>query len=496
MSRARGQLITLHEPEVERRTVTFRWSLDPPSELYRRTSFRLAFPEAVAIERVPLGLWWRLGLICIYPQLALLAPCRVELPIALGAREREFWLRMLDAMAANIAAYGGAPWPRRLVEIVDAGPPMPPRPLESRTDRVTAAFSGGKDSLVQAALLAELGPEPILVTVRSPVDWSVDHASAARDRAIAGIERRRSVEVVSVDSDFRSCWNNDFALSARGYRMAVNELCDVLLYQACTLAVAAAAGSSRAFLAAEAELQYNARVGGSVVQHPHFTCSGTTQAALSALLAPHGLGIGSLTCPLHMPQVMSLLWRRYRDLADLQFSCWQAADGAQACSGCGQCSQVGLAILSEGFTPRPAGIDPVSVLLLGDSLWPAKAPQGGPALHPTRSPHDKYHDWLAAAPPRTVAAILERDTAAAADPRRERALASYAELHARVLARPLPPPGGYAAPLLELVPDDLREPLRAIFDRHLDAAPDADFAAMLARARLLAGWISAPLCRR
>ena len=484
--------VRLLDPEVGKHEVLFGWEVQPSTELYNRTSFSLQFPRTVDLDRIPPALWSRLAIACLYPHWALLAPCRVALPISLGRAECEVWLRLLDALAVNIAAYGGPSFPQRTVEFVECGPRMAPVALDLPSRRVAAAFSGGKDSLVQTALLAELTDRPLLVTMTSPVAWAHDHASAARRRVLDGIAERRTVESVEVESDFRSCWDNGFP-GRDGNRFAVNELCDVLLYQATTLAVAAARGVPQAYLAAEAELQYNARFGGSVLQHAHTTSTAVTQAALSSIFGQFGLVIASLTCPLHMPEVMALLWRRYRDLADLQFSCWLAPDGAQACGQCGQCGQIALAILAEGHSPTIAGIDPVAALLQGDRHWPTNTPYGGPLLHETRTAQDKYVYWLRAAPPRAVASILTGDPAVAADPRLESALDTYTRLRTRRLRGANPPRPGYIAGYLDLIDPELREPLRDILDEHIEAAPSEDFAAMVARSRLLSDWITRPL---
>ena len=42
--------IDINVPEVAGQTVTFRWTVDPPTPLYRRSAFVLRFPSSVTLE--------------------------------------------------------------------------------------------------------------------------------------------------------------------------------------------------------------------------------------------------------------------------------------------------------------------------------------------------------------------------------------------------------------------------------------------------------------
>jgi hypothetical protein len=55
--RRRMHKIYLLMPEIDGRTVIFRWQIEPMTTLYRRCSFRLTFPAAVDLSRVPARLW-------------------------------------------------------------------------------------------------------------------------------------------------------------------------------------------------------------------------------------------------------------------------------------------------------------------------------------------------------------------------------------------------------------------------------------------------------
>ena len=358
--------VRLEPPEVSGREVRFGWQVRPEAELYRSNAFTLRFPPGTDLSQVPDALWWRIGLICLHSQWPLLGRCRVVLPVRLPPGEAEFWMRLCDAGAATLAAVSGRLPPPRQVELIEAGPPAGELiPVRDR-GLVAAAFSGGRDSLTQAALLQELGASPLLVTVTSPREGSREHETARRSAVMEEIVRRRGVELVEVHSDLRRAWNN--SAPAAEYGLSVSEVGDTLLYFGAALAVAAAHGARAVYLAAEADLSETARVGGAIVQLKHYMCSGATQRALATLLEPAGIRHGSLTIPLLQWQVQRLLLARYGDLRDLQYSCWEMAGDAAACSRCDECLTVGLNLMAEGVSPSVAGID-AATLLLARSDW-------------------------------------------------------------------------------------------------------------------------------
>lgn len=485
--------VRLHEPEVHAHEVSFQWDITPASELYARTDFRLSFPRQLDLQAVPRALWWRIALICLYPHWALLRPCRVELPVHLGEGEGEFWMRLIDNVAVQLEAYGSAPRPGRAAELVDAGPTLAAVPVGARGTRAAVAFSGGKDSLTLTALLAELTERPMLVTTTSPVAWARDNVGLARARTMAEIARRLPVDVIEVHSDFRTCWS--LVLSGRdGCTFGINQLCDLPLFQAVTIAVAAATGTPRVFMASETDCQYNVACNGHVVQHPEFLGCAASQAALDSLLAKFGLRHGSLTYPLHMPYVQGLLLRRYGAIADLQFSCWQAPEGTQACSACPKCFQIALVTLAEGVSPREVGIDPVQVLCaFGDWRLDTPPAHGGPQLHEVRSPRHHVVRCLHEMSTERVGSIVASDPVAREDARLGEALAVYARLRADALSMHIPPAPGYVAGFLQMIHPDLRGGLKAIFDQHFSPAPEREFAGIVHRSQALASWIAEPL---
>src|SRR5262249_26786439 len=85
----------------------------------------------------------------------------------------------------------------------------------------------------------------------------------------------------------------------------------------------------------------------------------------------------SLTSPLHSSQVQTLLWTRYADLRDLQYSCWKVRGEERACSRCPQCLRLALGALALGDAPGRMGIDLVQ-LLVSMRGWRPKSAGTGP----------------------------------------------------------------------------------------------------------------------
>jgi hypothetical protein len=358
--------IDLMPPSIEGQVVTFRWRVDPESALYRKTSFSLTFPGSVDLSGVPARLWWDILLICLHSHWLLLRPCEIHLPLQLAAAERQFWLQLLQNGADTLAACG----PERLrsgplgISLTGGGLDVPRIPLGG--SGYGTSFSSGKDSLLQAGLLCELTELPLLVTTTSPLPPLADHDTERRRKVLAAIQARRNLRFVEVVSDFRSIWDNGFA-GRLGYPLAVNELTDTFLYMSSLLAAGAALGTTRLFLASEAEVQASAILDEKIVQHFHFMYSAATQRALGRLLAPYGIRYGSLIWPLYSMQVQQLLWARYPDLCDLQYSCWRLRPGEATCSQCEQCFRIAMTALAGGENPERMGIDLLKVVAYGPS---------------------------------------------------------------------------------------------------------------------------------
>ena len=232
----------LSPPAVHGTTVTFRWRVEPTTKLYKKTCFTMTFPSSVDISKVPDRLWWDIFFMCLHSQWLLLRPCEVHLPLRLSAGERQFWLELLRNGAETLEAYGSEQYADDLgIDILDG---------DVEVQRTTiagsgygTAFSGGKDSLLQAAMLFEFTERPLLVTTTSPLPPLSDHETRRRRYVLNEIQVRRDPVFVEVHSDFRSTWDDGFAWLS--YRISVNELTDTFLYMSSLFAVGAALGRTR-----------------------------------------------------------------------------------------------------------------------------------------------------------------------------------------------------------------------------------------------------------
>jgi perosamine synthetase len=505
-------VLTLHEPMVGTHEVTYRWTITPNSALYTDSSFSLRFPPSVDLANVPHALWWRIALICLHPHWALLRPCQVVLPVSLTNAEREFWLRLSDAVVATLEGTADRPDTLRKIEIVDGGPQL--EALTAVPDRggVVCCFSGGKDATTQAALVAELGETPILVTTTAPSGWNHEHTAAPRRELLVEAARRRSWELVEVNSDLPTCADNRFPVER--YGVGLNELTDQCLYLANAIVVAFARGSRRVLMASEVEVQDNAQRDGLVVEHSHRQYSVATLHALSAILAPSGVSIGTLTAPLHYWQVQRLLATRYRDLLDMQYSCWAVGEDQQACGRCYECRQVALELLAIGISPADVGIGLVG-LLTAQRSWKPKHLQldavngrvlagasieledlDSPQMVKAAAGREREAQQLrciAQTPPERVAEMIERATTPTTAAESQDGLLAWAELRATAARYDVGPYPGYCPAYLELIDESWRASLAAILDEHFDRRPDGDFTDKLARTRAVSDWITEPL---
>ncbi len=186
-----------------------------------------------------------------------------------------------------------------------------------------------------------------------------------------------------MSNDLRAGWENTFA--AARYGLGVNECTDATLFVAAAIAVAAARGARLVTMASEAEVQHSARRGGMVVQMRHFMYSAATQRALSALLAPAGIALASLTSSLRQFQVQRLLAARYPSVRDLQYSCWELSREQAACSRCAECRKIALNLVAERVDPAVAGIDLLELLLSLSDWSPGQRYLTAPGRWPSTS---------------------------------------------------------------------------------------------------------------
>jgi hypothetical protein len=489
--------ISLCHPELRPHEVKFAWSIDPASALYQRNEFSLFFPHHLDLSKIPPALWWTIFLTSMHAHWLLLRPCRVHVPVRLRPGHKEIWKRLLEAEINTINAYRADGPLAGEIEMDDEGELLPPPSKMPDNGRCATSFSSGKDSLLQAGLLAELTQKPLLITTTSPMQGKTDHTAARRFQCFSQIQSRKNVELIEVRSDYRTILDNEF--SARlGYGFAINEICDTFLYTASLIAAGVASGATHLFMASEAEVQENAEINGVTIQHKHFMYSTATQRAIDALLAEHGISYGSLTSPLHnYSQVQTLLWTRYQEISDLQFSCWRLKENEAACSKCSSCFLNALCALAAGGNPQRMGIDLVDLFTAMKDWNPRPPTADNVPLLPTRiqaPKNDRQTLWfIQQVPMRRVMHLLAGRRPARPFPEKMRvALKSYAQLRKRMMALPRAQSTGYRPGFLKQVDPLLREKVAAIYAGHFQPEPEEDYSGILNRSESLADWICEP----
>jgi hypothetical protein len=488
----------LHMPVVSGRTVRVSWDVEPPSALYLHNEFYLEFPGSVDVGAVPHRVWGLIAMLCLHPHWVLLRPCRVELPFGIDDRERELWYRLMDAAITTLAVHAGRTDFDRDIEIHGSAQTLPPPSPLAPSTRCATAFSGGKDSLLQAGLLTELTEKPLLVAVTSQVPPRVDHLTDRRRHVFRAIQARRSVAFVEVQSDFRAAVNYDFSHANAGFPISATELTDTFLFAGALIASSVALGVTHLFLASEAEVQESVERDGRIVQHRHFMYSAVTLQGVSALLAPYGMQLSSLTSPLYAVQVHRLLWTRYRDVSDLQYSCWLLHQGEGACSKCRACLEYALGVLALGDRPARMGLELGKVMREVRDWIPRTLDPGNCAPTPSQIASARHGGHVmtnaCAASPLSFlrAMLLDHPRELFSSDGRE-AFSCFRALKQRL--EPLAPasPPGYRPGFLELVDPLLRDRVGAIYGSHFSAEPDHEYADLLARSKRLAQWVCEPL---
>ncbi|MBJ7354199.1 MAG: hypothetical protein JHC98_05185 [Thermoleophilaceae bacterium] len=488
--------IRLRDPRVRGNAVDFEWTVTPEHDFYRAHRFTLTFPHSVDVATVPEGLWLRVMLIFLHPHWAILRPCRVVLPRRLPAGEREFWLRMVDSAVWTLENDLDTPdgptfaeRTHRTVELVESGPPAGELAQVEARDVVVSSFSGGRDSLTQAAMLNELGLKPILVTTTSKREGSIEFETPRFRKVLDEMRARTGLELVEVTSDVRTCVVNDHPLIAR-CKLAVSELTDTLLYFAVCWAVGSARGARDVFLASEAEVQESIRRDGMVVQIVHVGLTTASQRALSALIAPTGMTYNGLTAALQHFQIQRILDQRYSELSDLQYSCFSQRPGEDVCNDCFNCLKTALHKMSDGSAPAEISIDLNKVLVTRSHWTPEDDGEQRSAVGELFAERMNSH---------LTRVLREYDAARVAEfvpggVLNPDAVAGLERLRATAFAAPDPPEEpGYRAGYLELIDEPLRSGLDAIFSEHFEADPLEQYEHLLDNTRLLSDWIAAPL---
>jgi hypothetical protein len=467
--------IYLCAPLVQERSVSFKWRIDPPTALYRQTHFTMDFPETIDISRVPERLWWDILLICLHAHWLLLRPCQIHLPIALPMNEKLFWfallrngLETLDANGPNQARNDALN-----IEIIDGD-------VEIRRSAVSGsgygtAFSSGKDSLLQAAMLLELSERPLLVATTSPLPSLSDHQSNRRKYVFLQIQKRRDPLFAEVKTDYRSMYNNGYPAHL-GYSPSVNELTDTFIYTSSLLAVGAALRRDRLFLASEAEVQESTVLDGRIVQHSHFMYSAATQRSLAALVSKYGIQFGSLIWPLYSMHVQHLLWARYPDLSDLQYSCWRVGEDQATCSECEQCLRIAMTALAGGHNPERMGIDLRKVLAYAPHWKPwgdgtSKEPSMPQDIAARRSDYRVLEAIRRSSTARLARFLAVGQPTGVLHAENSQVVASFRRLRNWAHHYPSPPPLGAREGFFQWLDPDLRQRLIAIYTQHFPKEP-------------------------
>jgi hypothetical protein len=481
--------IALKPPLVEAHRATFRWHVEPETALYRKASFTLKFPESVRLSDVPPRLWWDILLLCLHSHWLLLRPCEIRIPLKLAARERQFWIQLLQNGADTIAAHGPEQSRSRPLDIaiVDGELDLPRTTISGLG--FGTAFSSGKDSLLQTGLLCELTELPLLVTTTSPMPPLEDHETQRRRDVLAAIQQRRRIRFVEVVSDFRRIWDNGFA-GRMGYPIAINELTDTFLYMSSLLAAGAALGATRLFVASEAEVQVNGIVADTIVQHPHFMYSAATQRALARLLAPYGIRFGSLTWPLYSMQVQQLLWARYPDMCDLQYSCWRVRHGEAACSECKECFHRTLIALADRQNPERMGIDLPKILAYAPAWEALLKERPAESVLPRHHAGRRVDAYMMDAVRRVslvyLAFIIARGHGRRIGSRRVLdLLQDFRQFQNRARRFPRQPRLGVREAFFEWLDPELRDALTSIYTRYFPVEPRREHFGIFERSRTL-----------
>ena len=349
--------IILNNPQVQGSRIVFSWRVDPASAMYKDCSFYLDFPVGDDLNEIPLSLLQVLQMFCLYNHWLILRPCHVFLPFEISSEEKAFWYRLMRVSLDTLESSKGSTAENLDIRLVNCGAPKVAKPLCTSSNRGATAFSCGKDSLLQAGLLAEISERPLLVTTTMPVEGLEAHRSKRRERVLRKVAGMRSFEHVEVKSNYREIFDNPHPYTAHQYPIALSELTDTFVYLTSLAVSAYSRGVGHLFIASEAEVQENFERKGRIIQHKHFMYSLVTLKAIEKRLEPFGFKLSSLTSPLYSSLVQELLWSRYPGIRSLQFSCYSMKEGEEICSTCGNCLRNGFCALAMGADPGEMDID-------------------------------------------------------------------------------------------------------------------------------------------
>lgn len=472
--------------ELTPSSVHVRWSVNPPTTLFRRESFVLDFGSALDPRTLPLDLWWTLVVMIMHSHWNLLRPCRVVLPIRLTDGEIEFWQRLLDHERDCMEWFRGGTDFERTITIEGGGEPPSTGPLPPRVDGYATAYSSGRDSLLHAVLLGAISEKPLLVNTHSPMPPLRDHTTPHLRRALDEIQRRRGLDLVVVESDLRSSWPHYEAPHQLGFPVSVSQITDTYFHLAATIAVAAGRGIRTALLASEFEnglvSWYEGRL---VAVSSVFTYSHWVLDALSRLLSRWGIECASLLPSVSGFQRQELLARHGRDVVDLQLSCfWMVDDDQRYCSRCAKCFRIALNLMATGIDPALLGIDARRAFTEPEPAWMGFPPLAVENMKEAagRLPTRRAYRYLGE--PGWLGRLRRRQTPALAGLESVRRAVEHAD--SRWVTRNRPEFERY-------IPESLRLRLSELFARTWPDVDDTDRSADLQAIREAADWIAAPL---
>lgn len=490
----------LHPPERTPEGLALSWETHPASDLYRRAACRLRFPDGLDWGKIPAGLAERIAILVLHGQWTVLAPVRVELPFAVSEAELAVWHRLMQSHWNTLVAHrpDRAELPPFEATLAPGPAPLPEPAGMPDLGRCATSFSGGKDSLFQAGFLQASGFAPLLVATTSPMPPLEDHLHPRRRWLLDAIAREDGFELVEARSDFRSCWDNEFALR-RGFKIGINEVTDTFLYTGAMMLAAAARGVTHLSLASENEVQDTVERGGVVIQHPHAMYSAATLQAIQGLFAPFGFRLGSLTASLQSGQVQRVLWREHPALRKYQFSCWSVRGTDPMCNACPQCLRITLNALADGQDPAEMGAD-LQKLLNTLSGWRPRAagectPDALPSIRVSSRLHRQVMEDVRRLSSARVAAYLWRRNPAGPGSRAwRRAFAAWRGLRRAATGYPPPPDDTrYADDYLDCADPLVRDALQRHIEAHYRPARSKEQAENRARGRKLTEWILQPL---
>lgn len=491
--------IRLDEPRIDGQRVHFTWRSTPTCDIWLRQSFFLEFPDSVDLSQVPEGLWPRVMMLCLYGQWTLIDASRVVLPRQLPPEEIEVWQRMVDAGVwtneANNQLAGDSSLVQRTsrrCEIVCEGPQAAPlTTTHSPGDLCVASFSGGRDSLTQLAILRELGTLPLLVMTRSEREGSIEFETERFEYVTAEAARRTGAELIEVRSDLRRIVDN-FNWRAARYQLAVTEMTDICLYFANCLVVAAARGAGTIYLASESEIQTSARVDGMVIQSLHSIYAEVVHRSLTELFAAGGIAFRNMLGSLEHPQIHRLLALRYGELRDLQYSCYDQAEGEDVCCRCYNCFKMSLCLLNDGIEPSEVGLD-LERVLAARRDW---VPYGDNSAHAVGLVGPVYSRRLDDHLLRRLRAMTLEDVERLAPGGHlsDRARGDYERLRATAFSFDEPEPeSGYLGAYVDLLPEPTAARLHEILGELFERDDSERGRQLLNNTVLLSSWITGPM---